>query len=183
MPAWLDDAQRIDTALYAAIAATETPAADAAMRRLSRAADHSKLWLAAAAGIALLGGARGRRAAIGGLASLGIASGFTNLAAKPLTVRRRPDREALSIFERRHVPMPRTTSFPSGHTASAFAFATGVAHVQPALSPALRAAASLVGYSRIHTGVHYPGDVLTGAFIGVTAGELANRVLGRRRSG
>jgi membrane-associated phospholipid phosphatase len=38
----------------------------------------------------------------------------------------------------------------------------------------------VVGYSRVHTGVHYPGDVLMGAFIGVTCAELANRLLDRR---
>jgi membrane-associated phospholipid phosphatase len=177
MPGWLDDARALDTAVYAAVAVTETPTADTAMRRLSRAADRSKLWAGAAAGIALLGGARGRQAALRGLFSIGTASAFTNLVAKPLTVRRRPDRDALSAFERRHVPMPRSTSFPSGHASSAFAFATGVSHVVPGLSPALRAAATLVGYSRVHTGVHYPGDVMIGAFIGVTASELTNRWL------
>lgn len=39
----------------------------------------------------------------------------------------------------------------------------------------LRALATLVGYSRVHTGVHYPAEVLAGAFIGVTAAELAGR--------
>jgi membrane-associated phospholipid phosphatase len=52
--------------------------------------------------------------------------------------------------------------------------------VRPSLSVPLRAAALLVGYSRVHTGVHYPGDVLMGAFIGVTAAELTNHFLDRR---
>lgn len=179
MPGWLDDVRRIDTAVYAAIATTETPALDARMRSLSRAADRSKLWAATAAGIALLGGAKGRSAAASGLVSLGVSSALTNLVAKPLTVRRRPDRDALSIFAGRHVPMPRSTSFPSGHAASGFAFATGVASVSPELSAPLRAAATAVGYSRVHTGVHYPGDVIAGAFIGITAAELATRLLDR----
>jgi membrane-associated phospholipid phosphatase len=180
MPGWLHDAKRLDTAVYVAVAQTETPSLDARMRQLSRLADSSKLWAAAAAGIALGGGGRGRRAAARGLISIGATSAFTNLIAKPLTVRRRPDRDGLAIFESRHVPMPRTTSFPSGHASSGFAFATGVGHVSPTLSAPLRALASLVGYSRIHTGVHYPGDVLTGAFIGVTIAELTNRYLDSR---
>jgi undecaprenyl-diphosphatase len=177
MPGWLEDAKRIDLAVYTAIAHTETPALDTAMRRLSKAADNSKLWGAVAGVVALVGGRRGRRAAVYGMASLSLASTFANFVAKPLTVRRRPDRDGLSTFATRHVPMPGSTSFPSGHAASAFAFATGTGRAAPALAAPLRAAATLVGYSRVHTGVHYPGDVLIGAFIGVTAGELVGRLL------
>jgi undecaprenyl-diphosphatase len=176
---WLKEADAVDVAVYAAVAGTETPRLDSAMRQLSGAADHSKIWFAAAAGMAVLGGSRGRRTARQGLVSLGLASAFANLVAKPLTTRRRPDREALEVLERRQVPMPRTSSFPSGHTASAFAFATGAGQAQPSLSAPLRALATLVGYSRVHTGVHYPADVLVGAFIGVSAAELAGRLLDR----
>lgn len=180
MREWLSEAKVVDTAVYAAVAGTETPRLDGAMRGLSGAADRSKLWFGAAAAVAVFGGPRGRRAAVRGLASLGIASAFANLVAKPLTTRRRPEREELEVLARRHVPMPRSSSFPSGHTASAFAFATGVGQVAPSLSAPLRVLATLVGYSRVHTGVHYPADVLAGAFIGVSAAELASRLLGRR---
>lgn len=176
---WLSEADAVDVAVYAAVAGTETPRLDSAMRRLSGAADHSKLWVGAAVAMAVLGGESGRRSAKRGLVSLALASTFANLVAKPLTTRRRPDREALKVLERRHVSMPRTSSFPSGHTASAFAFATGAGQAQPSLSAPLRALATLVGYSRVHTGVHYPADVLVGAFIGVSAAELAGRLLDR----
>lgn len=179
MSGLLSEATAVDAAVYGAIAAAETPALDAAMKRLTGAADHSKIWFGAAGALALLGGTGGRRAAIEGLAALGIASGFANLVAKPLTTRRRPEREELEVLARRHVPMPRSSSFPSGHTASAFAFATGAGNAQPALSAPLRALATLVGYSRVHTGVHYPADVLAGAFLGVSAAELAGRLLDR----
>ncbi|MGA8745698.1 MAG: phosphatase PAP2 family protein [Solirubrobacterales bacterium] len=182
MAGWLDDAQRIDAMVYAAIARTDTPTLDVAMRRLSRTADYSKPWLATAAVLALAGGERGRRAAARGLISVGVAATLANLLAKPLSLRGRPQRGILEVPERRHVPMPRSSSFPSGHTASAFAFATGVARVQPSLSMPLRAAATLIGYSRVHTGVHYPGDVLAGAFLGVSSAELANRFFDHRRT-
>jgi undecaprenyl-diphosphatase len=180
MAGWLSEAKAVDTAVYGAIAASETPSLDVAMRGLSRAADHSKLWFATAAAMALLGGSRGRLAARNGLISLGIASGFTQLVAKPLTTRRRPPRRDTEELARRHVQMPRSSSFPSGHAASAFAFATSAGNAQPMLSASLRAVATLIGYSRVHTGVHYPADVLAGAFIGVSAAELAGRLSGLR---
>lgn len=179
MAGWLSEAKAVDTAVYGAIAASDTPALDVAMRGLSRAADRSKLWFAVAAGLALLGGRGGRLAARKGLVSLGIASAFANLVAKPLSSRRRPMRKEAAELGRRHVQMPRSSSFPSGHAASAFAFATGAASARPMLSVPLRALATLVGYSRVHTGVHYPADVVAGAFIGVSAAELAGHLVDR----
>jgi undecaprenyl-diphosphatase len=179
MPQWLEEAKAVDAAVYAAIAATESPALDSAMRHLTRAADHSKLWFAIAAGLTLIGGPPGRRAASRGLLALGAASALANLVAKPLTVRSRPQRLEREELLGRHVPMPRSSSFPSGHTASAFAFATAAGHASPGLSAPLRATATLVGYSRVHTGVHFPADVLAGAFLGVSASELVGRLLDR----
>jgi membrane-associated phospholipid phosphatase len=113
-------------ALYAAIAQTPTRALDRARARLSRAADRSRLSLAAAAVLAATGGRQRRRAATMGLASVAVTSGLVNLGMKPLGRRRRPDRAARRVPVARHVRMPSSTSFPSGHSAAAFAFATGV---------------------------------------------------------
>ena len=56
----------------------------------------------------------------------------------------------------------RTTSFPSGHAASAAAFATGVALEVPALAVPVGGLAAAVGASRAISRVHYPSDVLAG---------------------
>jgi len=177
--AWLRDAHRVDVALYAAIARTPTPALDRAMARLAHAADYSRLSLASALVLALARGRRGRRAAAHGLAAVGATATFVNVAVKPLGQRGRPDRVGEQVPEVRHVPMPRTASFPSGHAASAFAFATGVGHVLPTDAVPLRGLAALVGYSRVHTGVHYPGDVVAGALLGTVLAQFANRALDR----
>jgi undecaprenyl-diphosphatase len=178
-PAWLRDAERIDLAVYAAVAATPTPALDRAMSGLTRAADRSRLWLAAAALLAVGRGTPGRRAAVAGVGSIAATSTIVNAAIKPLGRRRRPD--AVSVVPlARQVRMPRSTSFPSGHAASAFAFATAVGHVLPHEAAALRGLAALVAYSRVHTGVHYPGDVVVGSLLGGAIAQLTTGALGRR---
>ena len=176
---WLRDAERIDVAVYAAIARTPTPALDTAMNRVSRAADYSKLWIAAAAMQAALGGRRGRRAAVAGLASVGVAAAVANLALKPLGGRRRPERVFEQVPVARWARMPGSTAFPSGHSASAFAYATGVGHVLPIASIPLLGLAAVVSYSRVHVGVHYPGDVVAGALVGTMLAQLTTRALDR----
>jgi undecaprenyl-diphosphatase len=177
--AWRRDARRIDAALYTAIAQTPTPALDRAMAQLSHAADYSRLSIASAAFLALARGPAGRRAAARGLVAVGATSALVNLAAKPLGRRRRPDRAGEQVPVARHVRMPRSASFPSGHTAAAFAFATGVGDVLPSAAPPLRGLAALVAYSRVHTGVHYPGDVVAGALIGTLVAQLTTHALER----
>jgi membrane-associated phospholipid phosphatase len=177
---WLEDAERVDLALYAAIARTPTPALDRAMARLSRAADYSQISLASAAVIAVAGGRTGRRAAAMGLASLGAAAALFNLVVKPLSNRSRPDRIAERVPIARHVRMPTSTSFPSGHSATAFAFAAGVGRVSPPAAVPLHALAALVAYSRVHTGVHFPGDVVAGAVSGTVVAQLTTHAIDRR---
>jgi undecaprenyl-diphosphatase len=177
---WLGEAERVDHAVYAAVAGTPTPRLDAAMRRLSAAANYSRISMTCSAVLALAGGSRGRRAAVSGLASVAATSAAVNLLVKPSARRRRPDREAHDSASTRHVPMPQSRSFPSGHTAAAVAFASGAGRVMPAASVPLHGLAALVAYSRVHTGVHYPGDVLAGAIIGAVIADLTASELARR---
>ena len=176
----LRDANAIDLAIYRAVAATPSPSLDEVMRTLSDAADDSKLWLAAAAAMAVLGGRPGRRAAITGAAAIAATSFLVNVPLKILLRRARPDRIAARVPIARHVPMPLTSSFPSGHAASGFAFAAAVAGSLPGVAAPLRTIASTVGYSRVHTGVHYPGDVVVGSLIGTTVGETVAFLVRRR---
>ena len=174
-PRLIREAAAVDQAVYAAIAASDTPTLDRAMSRLSRAADYSRLSIAAAVLLAMTRGAAGRRAGALGLASIAVTSAVVNVFIKPIGRRRRPDPS--QVPTERRIPMPRSRSFPSGHSASAFAFATGVGQVLPAEAGALRALAALVGYSRVHTGVHYVGDVVAGALLGGALAQLTTHYL------
>jgi membrane-associated phospholipid phosphatase len=179
---WAEEAVRVDVAVYAAIARADTPRLDRAMHALSRAADHSILWMGVAAVLAGAGGARGRRAAVDGLAAIAVTSAVANAALKPLGRRRRPDLVARGVPFARNVRMPRSTSFPSGHSASAFAFAGAAGAGRPVAAAPLQALAALVAYSRVHTGVHYPGDVLAGSVLGASLARVTTRARGRRHS-
>jgi membrane-associated phospholipid phosphatase len=185
-PAWkgrvaavVAELDQVDRVVYAAIAGTTTPALDIGMRRLSTAANYSRLWFGIAGGLALLAGPRGRRAALAGAAAIAVTSAVVNLATKTTVVRGRPDRVAAAVARSRHVRMPMSTSFPSGHSASAFAFATAVGDVLVPVSAPLHALAAGVAYSRIHTGVHYPGDVVAGSLIGSVIGAAVGRLVRR----
>lgn len=173
----LDDARRemvlLDEAVYAAVHATPSPTVDHALALISRAADHSKLWVVTAGGLALAG-ARPRRAGAVGLAAVAVTSALVNTTLKPAVRRGRP---SLEQSVRTHVVrMPRSPSYPSGHAASAFAFSTAVGGGLPHLDTALRLVATVVAYSRVHTGVHYPGDVMAGALVGAGVGTIVRHL-------
>lgn len=173
----------VDKAVYRAVAATPTPTLDGPLRTLTSAADHSKLWLGASAAIFALGGPKGRRAALTGVAAVGLTSAAVNLPMKLAGARRRPDADAAGVPSARRVVMPTSPSFPSGHSASAAAFATAVSSFAPALGAPLGVAAAAVGYTRVHAGVHYPGDVVAGVLVGASIGQVvawAGRRIERR---
>ncbi|MGD0701070.1 MAG: phosphatase PAP2 family protein [Trebonia sp.] len=160
-----------DQALYAAVAASPTPWLDEPVRRLSQTANFSRLWLAIAAGIAVLGGPDGRRAALRGVIAVGVTSATVNIGMKTIRPRHRPDRAAAHVPAARQVAMPSSGSFPSGHSASGFAFASCVGTCLPGTARPLLALAAAVAYSRVYTGVHFPGDVIIGSLIGAVVGR------------
>lgn len=160
----------MDRSVHRAIVSVRSSHADPALARLSKAANHGKLWFGVA-GMLALSGPASRRGAVRGLMSLGIASATANLVGKSLVGGSRPDITSVP-FARRMLKTPTSGSFPSGHTASAVAFAAGVGLEQPLAGAVLAPLAVAVGYSRLHVGAHWFSDVLGGAVIGVGAAAL-----------
>ncbi|MCU1592522.1 MAG: phosphoesterase, PA-phosphatase related [Frankiales bacterium] len=163
---------KADLALYRRAATSRTPVLDAVLPRLTSSANHGMLWFAISV---LLAGGNRRRAAVRGLASLGVASAVANLPMKYAARRSRPELVPVPL-PRRLLNQPTTSSFPSGHSASAAAFATGVALEQPLLAAPVAVLAAGVAYGRVHTGVHYPGDVVAGIALGVGSALVVRRV-------
>jgi membrane-associated phospholipid phosphatase len=170
---WL---RSLDERLMRRSARVRSPPVDRVLVALTNAATYSRLWILIAALLLAGGDRRSRRAARRGALANAIAAAIANVPAKLLFRRRRPHAQDSPALIR----MPGSSSFPSGHTASAFAFATGVSAEQPLLAPVLVPLAAAVGYSRVHTGVHHPSDVAAGALIGIGSALLAGRLLRAR---
>jgi diacylglycerol kinase family enzyme/membrane-associated phospholipid phosphatase len=159
-----DEVNDADRAVSRAISSLPPSTLDTAMKNVSVAANHSLLWFAIAL---LLAGRRGasRKAAARGVLAIAGASMTANGLLKPLLPRRRPPASELPAYQILANP-PTSSSFPSGHAASAAAFATAVALESPKLGLAVAPLAASVAYSRVHVGVHWASDVVVGAAVG-----------------
>ncbi|MFF8835941.1 phosphatase PAP2 family protein [Streptomyces sp. NPDC015130] len=152
------------------LAAWDSPAVRGLLPAVEEAAEHTKLWWAAALVMAVRGGRRGRRVATGGVLAMAVAELLSNGVAKQLVERRRPPAERIphgDVEDR-----PHSSSFPSGHTAAAVAFTAAVALSGPWGGAACAVPTVLVAVERVHSGAHYPSDVATGAAIGAVATAL-----------
>ena len=160
---------RIDRGMFEWVARRQSRLLDWSMPRLTHMGDNGSLWAWTAVALALLGGTRGRRAARAGLLSLAIVSPVVNGPLKWIVRRPRPQIDVVPEARRiRHAP--RTTSFPSGHSASAWCFSVAASLEAPILAPVLIPMAAAVAYSRVYTGAHYPGDAIAGSIVGAALG-------------
>ena len=143
---------------------------------LSQAANHSLLWhgINAADSLgALLRGDRTRAArALRRSTVLGFEQALVNGPVKSGILRERP----VPLAEHPHrLRSPSTTSFPSGH-ATAGACAAVLGSADTGHRWAWWTLAGLVGWSRIHVGLHHPSDVLGGWLIGTGLARTARRI-------
>ncbi len=100
-------------------------------------------------------------------------SGWVEDWIKDAVARVRPCRAIEGI--RLVLPCPKSYSMPSGHAISSFAFGAPLWYLtRPYLTTAVRwyplVLASFIAFSRVYLGVHYPTDVLAGAFLGAAIG-------------
>jgi undecaprenyl-diphosphatase len=158
-----------DRAAFEWVARRQSRSLDYVMPRLTHMGDNGSLWAWAAVVLALLGGRRGRRAARAGLMSLALVSPIVNGPIKWIVRRPRPSIDVVPQA-RRIRTTPRTTSFPSGHSASAWCFSMAASLEAPVLAPVLIPMAIAVAYSRVYTGAHYPGDAIAGSIVGAGLG-------------
>lgn len=107
-----------------------------------------------------------------------LTSSLTEMVIKPYFRRKRP---FIAIIQAIVIgKKPGTWSFPSGHAAAAFAGAWLLNHQRPRLGMLRYFVASMVAFSRVYLGDHYPGDVATGSLFGLLSAEFFHRLLKRK---
>ena len=170
----VDPVNDVDRGISRRIAALPPSRLDTVMKGLTTAANHSVLWFAVAAGLALRRGAT-RKAAARGVLAIALASGTRERRVQAAAAPPPPGRLGAARLPDAAPSPPTSSSFPSGHAASAAAFATAVGLESPRLGLALAPVAAAVGYSRVHVGVHWASDVAAGAALGAGVALLTRR--------
>lgn len=153
-----------------------SPALDPYMLFLGRVNEYGIVWLGLLGALAALGGRAGRWAALAGLVALVVGLAFSEML-KSIVMQPRPFVSLPDV--RLLVSPPSSYSFPSVNATYAFAASSGASLMArrllgrlPIWSWGFLALAVAVSYSRVYVGVHYPGDVLSGAIIGLSSGWL-----------
>lgn len=152
-----------------------SPAVNSFMYALTTIMNRGDGWVLGLLVATLLNRKRGKRAMLDVLPALWLATATVEFPIKRFFRRRRP---FISLVQAIVIgKKPGQYSFPSGHSAAAFGGAWLLSRHFPRLTPLLYAIASLVGFSRVYLGVHYPGDVLSGATSGVVFSAIYRRVI------
>jgi undecaprenyl-diphosphatase len=157
---------RFDAAAFVLLRQFHTPLLDFLLDELSEVARGGVLWMALGLLFAVIRPSRAP-AVVHVFLAIGQAALLATSIMKPLLGRPRPFEVEADL--RVVGPRPDSHSFPSGHAATSFAGAYALTRMMPGASLPLWLLASLVAFSRIYLGVHYPLDVIGGALVGLSA--------------
>lgn len=171
----------IDKQLFELITGNlRTPLLTFLMQIITLSGSAGIVWLAVSA--FLIKKSAYRNAGIAVLGGLLLSFVTVDLFLKPLTARERPWKtmniETLG-------PRPGSSSFPSGHTATAFGAALPLVILlkkKRSLRAAILSYTLLMGFSRVYLGLHYPLDVLAGIAVGTLCGWAVTGVVLKLRS-
>ena len=131
---------------------------------------HGEIWIAFT--LLLLLFRRTRKAGFAMAVALVLYMAAGHFFLKPLFARPRPCdvNTAITILVKR----PHGHSFPSGHTASAFAAAFALWLQNRKLGVPALVLAAFIAFTRLYLYVHFPTDVLGGAVLGIALGAAAS---------
>ena len=160
---------RLDFAAFQWLRAHQSHFLDTVMAGLSDVAQGGALWIALSVLIACVYRSRWP-AVVQVVLAIALAFLITDHVAKPFFNRARPFQSYAD--SRVYGYKPTTPSFPSGHVASAIAGACALARMAPEARGIFWSFAALIAFSRVYLGVHYPGDVLFGALLGLAIGKF-----------
>ena len=168
--------QALDAAIFLSINHLPHPRlANRLMRALTIAMKRADLMALGLLVAALRHPRRGSRAMADVLPALWLTTAIMEVPVKRFFRRRRPFIDVMRaiVVGRR----PGSFSFPSGHSAAAFAGATLLRRHYPRGTPVFYSLALAVGFSRVYLGAHYPGDVVTGGVGGTFLAEISQHIL------
>ncbi len=174
---------QLDVALFYFFNVTlANPVLDAVMPFVTDKHSWYPVWAVTVIGLLWKGGRKGRWAVLVAILAVGLSDPVVSRIMKPLFDRDRP----CIALEDVHLLLNRKTSnaMPSAHAANFFAVATAFSYFYRKYQVIFWFLASLVAYSRVAVGVHYPSDILVGSMVGAFFALfwifLINKILQRR---